>query len=85
MFCVHLVDHGAAPLFLDPASCLRCPCLRACSSCRHAADLADNRVLRAGLEAFARAGGVVYAECGGLIYLSKSIQPSPDDAAIPMG
>ncbi|KAL4425481.1 hypothetical protein ABPG75_009497 [Micractinium tetrahymenae] len=51
---------------------------------RHAADLADNRVLRASLEAFARAGGVVYAECGGLIYLSKSLQPAPDEAAIPM-
>lgn len=27
----------------------------------------------------------MYAECGGLIYLSKSIQPAPDEAAIPMG
>lgn len=53
--------------------------------CRHAAELADNRVLRASLEAFARSGGVVYAECGGLIYLSKSVQPALDEAAIPMG
>lgn len=53
--------------------------------CRFAAQLADNRLLRASLAAFAKAGGVVYAECGGLLYLSRSIQPQPDQAAFPMG
>lgn len=52
--------------------------------CRHAAELAHNRLLRASLAAFARAGGVVYAECGGLLYLSKSVQPQ-DEPARPMG
>jgi hypothetical protein len=56
-----------------------------CPACRYAADLADNRLLRASLAGFARAGGVVYAECGGLIYLSKSIQPQQDQPPIPMG
>lgn len=42
---------------------------------RHAAELADNKLLRAELKAFADAGGVIYAECGGLLYLSQSIQP----------
>lgn len=42
---------------------------------RHAAQLADNKLLRAELKAFADAGGVIYAECGGLLYLSQSIQP----------
>lgn len=54
-------------------------------SCSFAADLAENRLLRAGLLAFARAGGVVYAECGGLMYLSKSIQTHPDEPAFPTG
>lgn len=54
-------------------------------ACRFAAQLADNRLLRASLAAFAKAGGVVYAECGGLLYLSRSIQPQPDQAAFPMG
>lgn len=52
---------------------------------RFAAALSDNRQLRAGLAAFARAGGVVYAECGGLMYLSASLQPHPDEPACPMG
>lgn len=42
---------------------------------RHVVDLAENKLLRAGLKAFAEAGGVVYAECGGLLYLCQSIQP----------
>ena len=42
---------------------------------RHAAELADNKLLRAGLKAFAEAGGVIYAECGGLMFLSQSIRP----------
>ncbi|KAH7623555.1 hypothetical protein Ndes2526B_g02000 [Nannochloris sp. 'desiccata'] len=45
---------------------------------RHAGELAENKALRAGLKAFADAGGVIYAECGGLLYLSASIQPKGD-------
>jgi cobyrinic acid a,c-diamide synthase len=45
---------------------------------RHAGELAENKSLRAGLKAFADAGGVIYAECGGLLYLSASIQPRGD-------
>lgn len=63
---------------------MHCRCAPACT-CRFAAQLADNRLLRASLAAFAKAGGVVYAECGGLLYLSRSIQPQPDQAAFPMG
>lgn len=66
------------PLKRTPA-----PRCRTCC-CRYALDLADNRALRAGLRAFARAGGVVYAECGGLLFLSRSVQPQ-DEAAMPMG
>ncbi len=47
-------------------------------------DLAENRLARAAVRAFARAGGVVYAECGGLLYLSRSMQPL-DEPAAPMG
>lgn len=42
---------------------------------RHVVDLAENKLLRAGLKALAEAGGVIYAECGGLLYLCQSIQP----------
>jgi cobyrinic acid a,c-diamide synthase len=45
---------------------------------RHAGELAENKLLRAGLKAFADAGGIIYAECGGLLYLSASIQPRGD-------
>jgi len=50
----------------------------------HAAELADNKLFRAGLKAFVDAGGVVYAECGGLLVLSQSIQPRGEPAQ-PMG
>jgi len=45
---------------------------------QHAGELAENKVLRAGLKAFADTGGAIYAECGGLLYLSASIQPRGD-------
>ena len=50
----------------------------------HAAELADNKLFRAGMKAFVDAGGVVYAECGGLLVLSQSIQPRGEPAQ-PMG
>ena len=74
------MGQAAAPALHDAL----CPCAPACT-CRFAAQLADNRLLRASLAAFAKAGAVVYAECGGLLYLSRSIQPQPDQAAFPMG
>lgn len=50
----------------------------------HAAELAENKLFRAELKAFADAGGVVYAECGGLLVLSQSLQPRGEPAQ-PMG
>lgn len=50
----------------------------------HAAELADNKLFRAGIKAFAQAGGVIYAECGGLLVLSQSIQHHGEPAQ-PMG
>ena len=41
----------------------------------YASHLSNNKILRAGLKAFAETGGVVYAECGGLLLLSQSLQP----------
>lgn len=40
----------------------------------HAEPLAANTAMRAGVAAFARAGGPVYAECGGLMYLASAIR-----------
>lgn len=51
---------------------------------RHAVELAENKLLRAGLKAFADAGGIIYAECGGLMFLTQSIQPRGEPPQ-PMG
>jgi len=49
----------------------------------HAARLAANASLRAGIKAFSAAGRPVYAECGGFMFLMDGIT-DPDGRAFPM-
>ena len=39
-----------------------------------AAELEQNRSMRASIKAFANAGGAIYAECGGFMYLTESLK-----------
>jgi cobyrinic acid a,c-diamide synthase/ABC-type Fe3+-hydroxamate transport system substrate-binding protein len=91
-FCFYYHDNlallAAAGAELVPFSPLAAPLPRGVAGVylgggypeRHAAALAENRPLRAGLAAFASAGGVVYAECGGLLLLAASLQPRGEPA-----
>ena len=51
----------------------------------HAITIADNKSFRAGLKAFAEAGGIIFAEGGGLLVLGQSLQTRTGFPPQPMG